>query len=567
MLERLRKNVPTLRFTLLVIVLLCWLLPTVTLGLYMGTRVFSSLQEKTETALRTGAEYAQSMAVRNIDNVITLARDAVYDNELNTAVQDYEGGKSPYEDYYLLVRDYLDRKFSREQSCTFALFFRVDDLEKPIYTSQGYSAAVLFLQNAQKQALTLSEILDTHSRIFSYGQNAYLVRNLYNTQMERYGILVIGLKINAILEPILSNAAAWNSNCAISLDDTSIGTFIGVKDALGLKQYGDMLCYSQTVSIGDSTLHYQVQADRHTVYQEMDAFRLLMVWLFILFVPICISIMLFVNRRIVRPIAMLSEASDRIRSGELGIVVPMRGNDELGHLGVAFSEMSLRLKLLIDKSYKEEIALRDARIQALQSRINPHFINNALEAINWQARLNGDHNVGEMVETLSVLLNASLDRSEQHLVPLRHELNIVDAYFYFVGLQFGNRLTVQENIDDSLLDVPLPRLVVQTLIENAVEHGVAPAGGGRIELNIFSKEDQLVIEVMNNGKKLELDELAHLRAKLDDRQPADGHLGIRNVNQRLKLIFGERSGLTFDVDAHGNTIATIHQPLQVNEQK
>ena len=85
------------------------------------------------------------------------------------------------------------------------------------------------------------------------------------------------------------------------------------------------------------------------------------------------------------------------------------------HLGVAFSEMSLRLKVLIEKSYKEEIALRDARIQALQSRINPHFINNALESINWQARLNGDQNVGEMVETLSVLLNASLDRNEQHL--------------------------------------------------------------------------------------------------------------------------------------------------------
>lgn len=566
MLERLRKSVPTLRFTLLIIVLLCWLLPTVTLGLYMGTRVFASMQEKTETALRSGAEYAQSMAVRNIDTVITLARDAVYDDELNAAVQDFEGGKSPYEDYYLLVRDYLDRKFSREQSCTFALFFRARDLEKPIYTSQGYSAAVLFLQNAQQQALTLSETLDTHSRIFSYGQNAYLVRNLHNTRMERYGILVIGLKIDTILEPILSNATAWNSACAISLDDTKIGAFIGTGDDLGLKQYGDMLCYTQTATIGDSALRYQVQADRHTVYQEMDAFRLLMVWLFILFVPLCISIMFFVNRRIVRPIAMLSDASDRIRSSELGVVVPMRGNDELGHLGVAFSEMSLRLKLLIDKSYKEEIALRDARIQALQSRINPHFINNALEAINWQARMNGEGNVGEMVETLSVLLNASLDRSEQHLVSLRQELTLVDAYFYFVGLQFGNRLTVLKNIDESLLDVRLPRLVVQTLIENAVEHGVAPTGGGRIELNVFCREAQLVIEVVNNGKRLEPEGLSHLRAMLDDRQPADGHLGVRNVNQRLKLIFGVRAGLTFDVDAHGNTVATIHQPLHAIEQ-
>jgi two-component system sensor histidine kinase YesM len=345
------------------------------------------------------------------------------------------------------------------------------------------------------------------------------------------------------------------------LDDIPIGSFIGETQQFGLAEYGDMLCYTRQVRVGDSLLTYQVQADRHEVYREMDEFRLLMAWLFILFVPICVAIMLFVNRRIVRPIAMLASASHRIRSGELGVVVPMRGTDELGQLGTAFSEMSLRLKELIERSYKEQIALRDARIQALQSRINPHFINNALEAINWQARLNGSGNVSEMVETLSVLLNASLDRSEQHLVPLREELSIVDAYCYFVGLQFGARLTVLRNVDEALLATPLPRLVVQTLIENAVEHGIAPAGGGCIQLNVFRHEEQLVIEVLNSGKPLTPDQLHALRAMLDDSRQADGHLGVRNVNQRLKLIFGGSAGLTFDVDTHGNTVATISEPL------
>ena len=77
----------------------------------------------------------------------------------------------------------------------------------------------------------------------------------------------------------------------------------------------------------------------------------------------------------------------------------------------------------------------------------------------------------------------------------------------------------------------------------------------------------LVIEVVNNGKRLSQDDLARLRSMLDERQPADGHLGVRNVNQRLKLIFGEHAGLTFDVDAHGNTVASIHQPLQPIEQE
>ncbi len=567
MLEKLRKTMPTLRFTLLVIVLLCWLLPTVTLGVYMGGRVFGSLQAKTETALKTGAEYAQSSAVRNIENIATLARDAVYDGTLGTAVHNFESGKTPYEDYYLLVRDYLDRKFSREQSCTFALFFRVKDIDRAIYTSQGYSSAVLFTQNTLKRTLALCDTLDTRARFISSGDGTYLVRNLHNTHMERFGILVLGLNIDRILEPILTNAANWRSGCAIRLDDITTGSFIGDEAQAGLAEVGDMLCFTQHVTIGDSLLTHQMQANRHDVYREMDEFKLLMAWLFILFVPICLAIMLFVNRRIVRPIAMLASASDRIRSGELGVVVPMRGIDELGQLGTAFSEMSLRLKELIDRSYKEQIALRDARIQALQSRINPHFINNALEAINWQARLSGSQNVSEMVETLSVLLNASLDRSEQHLVPLREELGIVDAYFYFVGLQFGQRLTVQRNVDEALLSTPLPRLVVQTLIENAVEHGIAPAGGGQIGLAVLRQGEQMVIQVSNSGKPITPQQLTALRTMLDERTPADGHLGVRNVNQRLRLIFGDNAGLTFEVDTQGNTVATIRQPLHPVERR
>ena len=126
--------------------------------------------------------------------------------------------------------------------------------------------------------------------------------------------------MDTILKPILTNAAEWDSACAITLDDIQIGQFLGENDPPGLREHADALCYTQAVTIGDSSLRYQVQANRHSVYREMDAFRLLMVWLFVLFVPICVAIMLFVNRRIVRPVSMLSDASDRIRSGELGVV-------------------------------------------------------------------------------------------------------------------------------------------------------------------------------------------------------------------------------------------------------
>ncbi|MDD3411358.1 MAG: histidine kinase, partial [Eubacteriales bacterium] len=476
----------TLRVVLPAIMLLCWLLPLVVLGGYMATGAAASLKSKTESALSLSAEHAEGMTAASLNTVIALARGVVYDGELSDVVARLESGDVSHDSYYLLVRDYLDRKFSREDSCTFALFVRTAAPEEIIYTSQTYSAAVHFQQDVMGELSALSQSSDTHCRFLSRGGRVYLVRNLHNARMRLYGMLVIGLDGESLLAPLKSNADTWSARFAMSVDDWTQGAFVpGAED--GLSERDGTLCRTDETELTDGTLRYQVQAESARVYSDMINFNRLLALLCLLMIPVGGGVMLFVHRRILKPVALLSDASDRIRGGELGVVVPMKGADELGRLGAAFSDMSRRIKELIDKSYREEIALRDARIQALQSRINPHFLNNALEAINWQARMDGAEQVGQMVETLSVLLNAALDRSDRHLVPLREELSIADAYFYFVGLQFGKRLTVEKSVDERLLDVPVPRLVVQTLIENAVEHGVAPAGGGCIRLNVFER--------------------------------------------------------------------------------
>lgn len=552
----------TLRVVLPGIMLLCWLLPILVLGGYMATDVAASLKSKTESALSLGSQHAADMTAASLNAVITLARSVVYDGELSDAVQRLENGDVPHDTYYLLVRDYLDRKFSREENCTFALFFRIAAPEELIYTSQTYSAAAHFQQDMKNEIPFMSGELDTHCGFMNRNGRAYLVRNLHNARMQIYGMLVIGLDESSLLAPLRANADTWSAAFAVSLDGWREGTFLAGAEE-GLRECGGALCCTDVMELGDGVLRYQVQADSALVYRDLNNVKRLLGLLCVLMIPIGCGVMIFIHRRILKPVALLSEASDRIREGELGVVVPMKGKDELGRLGVAFSDMSRRIKELIDKSYREEIALRDARIQALQSRINPHFLNNALEAINWQARIDKDEQVGQMVETLSVLLNAALDRSDRHLVPLREELSLADAYFYFVGLQFGKRLNIVKNVDESLLDVPVPRLVIQALIENAVEHGVAPAGGGCIRLNVFQRQGQMNIEVLNNGKRLTDDDLARLRGLLSSQEEAKGRLGVRNVDLRLRLIFGPAAGLAFSRDDYGDTVVTIHQPLVV----
>jgi len=242
--------------------------------------------------------------------------------------------------------------------------------------------------------------------------------------------------------------------------------------------------------------------------------------------------------------------------------VPMHGDDELGRLGKAFTSMSLRLEELIDRTYKEQIALRDARIQAMQSRINPHFINNALESINWEARIEGSETISAMVESLSVLLNTSMSRNDRRIVTLKEELEVARAYFYFVGLSYGDRLATRMEVDDAALTATVPVLTLQPLIENAVEHGIAPEGGGAIKLCCRRMGPCLRVEVVNSGKGISPEDRRRIDAALRGDSLGGSHIGLSNICTRLHLIYGGRAGIAVASDADGNTHVTLDVPQE-----
>ena len=132
--------------------------------------------------------------------------------------------------------------------------------------------------------------------------------------------------------------------------------------------------------------------------------------------------------------------------------------------------MSARLQTQFDCLYQEELARRDAQIKALQAHINPHFLNNTLESINWQARMSGDVKASRMIEALSTVLDAALDRKGMPEVPLSEEMRYVNAYLYIVTQRFGERLKVDIDLPGALMGCRVPRLILQPVIENAVEH-------------------------------------------------------------------------------------------------
>ena len=553
----------SLRAQIGLIVLLSYLIPVVLLGGFAGRRLLNELETKTRSAITAGAEQAWTLTQQNVERALELARDATYDGELTDAWEKWKSGESGDAGYMRLGRSYLERKYSREPLFSFSVYFPVSNPQIIMYVNGGSSVSAAELQELRDTALEIGETLDTRCRFFSSGERIYLVRNLLNLRMERFGMLILGIDRENMFSPLTELERTWNAEVTVRLDAFGNAETEWEKLTPGLTDDGkEKLYYTRLSREGEDGLDMLLTMDRREQYRELYTFQKLMLLVSLLLVVLMVLIGVFLSRRIVKPLTLLSEASRRIEEGELGVTVPLNGGDELGRLGRSFSKMSLRLKELIDRTYKEEIELKNAQILALQSRINPHFINNALEDINWQARIEGSESISSMVTSLSVLLNATMARQDRRIVTLREEMEVAEAYIYFIQQRFGSDLTVNREIEEKALDGILPLLTIQPLLENAVEHGIAPAGGGTITMSCSLNDACMNIEIINTGRETGREDRERIEAALNG-QPTGKHLGLANIVNRLHLIYGESVTIRVDTDTPGQTAVNLVIPREI----
>ena len=558
------RRLSSLRAQLGLMVLLCYLIPVALLGIFTGNILLNRLEKKTRAAVTSSAEHAFTMTEQNISRAVDLARDATYDGELTAAWEKWNSGTAGDAEFLQLCRGYLERKYSREPLFAFAGCFPADRPDILITIRKSVNDSPAYLQELQRAALALGEELDTRCRFFSYEGRMYLIRNLLNLRMERYGMLILGVDREELLEPLNSLRDEWNAEVSVRLDayGDSGEDWDSLSPGLTDDRKTETLSYVRLAQGEENVPDLKLTMDRKQQYREVYEFRQLLTGVYLLLIPILALIAVYLRKRITKPIALLSEASRRIEGGELGVTVPMHGNDELGQLGDAFSHMSLKMKNLIEKTYKEELELKNAQILALQSRINPHFMNNALEDINWQARMEGSESISSMVSALSVLLNATMARKDRRLVTLREEMEVADAYIYFVQQRFGPELTVKKQIDGQAMEGILPLLTVQPLLENAVEHGIAPAGGGSIEIRCTRGGDCLHLAIVNTGHGADREDRERISAALRG-QAVENHIGLANIVNRLHLIYGKDVGIRVDTDNPGETAVYIDVPQEI----
>ena len=568
------RFIRSIRGQLLIIILICYLTPVVVLSSYIGAVLSQDMVEKTKTALTSGVEYAWTLASQRLQQVVTLARAATYDGELTEDHGLLAAGSISDAEFLRRARSYIERKYSRDELLSFAVFFTDENPDLLISTSSGQNAIQAYQEGLHQQVRELGASLDTRVVFLEDSGICCVIRNLLDLRMERYGMLVLGLNPERVFASLIELSGTWEASVAVRLGELTLrypetgampAGFDWQMEPSGLhEREGKMIYVRRSTDTRDMTCELVVTVNRSRVYGEVEALRMLMYLLLLLLAPVLAVIAAYLHNRVIRPITQLSNAAQRIETGELGVTVPVHTRDELGQLGTSFSNMSLRIRELIDKTYKEELALRDAQLQAMQSRINPHFINNALETINWEARLEGSERISSMVEAMRVLMDASMSRQNRHIVPLREEIDVAKAYLYFINLRYGQRLTVRCETEETAMTADVPLLTIQPLLENAVEHGIAPVGGGVIELNCAIEQDNLCITVRNNGKPLSEQDRALIANAFSEAGSPNGHLGLNNIATRLRLLYDGRASISIDSDDEQYTVVRIVIPQGKN---
>jgi two-component system sensor histidine kinase YesM len=252
----------------------------------------------------------------------------------------------------------------------------------------------------------------------------------------------------------------------------------------------------------------------------------------VLFIVILLIYLILKNstKRIDRLIRVMSY----IENDGLTTVVPNKVNDELGELEKRFNEMRSRINNLIAEIYRAENTKKEAQFKALQAQINPHFLYNTLDTINWMAINQDAYDVSSIITALSKFFRLTLNAGNE-IITVREEIEIVKQYLYIQKIRYDDELEVQYYIDENVLDYNTVKLSLQPLIENALKHGIQHSDRpGKIELRARLRDDSFIeMRVLDNGSGLKKETQALADVSLDK----SGY-GLKNVLERLVLHFG-----------------------------
>ncbi|SFF07934.1 two-component system, sensor histidine kinase YesM [Paenibacillus catalpae] len=575
------NDVP-LRYKLLLIYLLCVLLPIVTINLFFYQRNSEDIRIREQDNLRKSIERASGELLGMIDESVALSRSIGGDDLIYEMIdRTYASPVEYYEEYNGFLRDRLTRYMSE------------NIVEVRIYTdnpTMQTGANYYVMDNSADEESWIKQFDQSNGNIivaayeensgFNSGRRISVISKMNTfTSFSKYSkYLRIDLnidKINSILDRELDSLQL----CLVDGRNQVVATSSGLrvpelssfeaqsdraegagKDSVIEHAIGDIRYAKDWRLIGiadtrrvDSLLH--------------DAHRSIL-WLAVISTVIPSLLIFIIFRSYHYRVKKLSRHMEKARNEKFELINIQEGRDEIGGLIHTFNVMTGKITTLINDVYKLEIRQKSMELEQvrtelsmLQSQMNPHFLFNTLNALLIVCMKKGYSEVTEIISNLSLLMRQLL-RSADGLVTLEEELEFTTMYLQIEKFRFGDQFDYQFEVDPVSLQMKVPRMSIQPLVENACKHGLQFRKGSRmIRVTVKLSDRALEINVMDNGVGMEDSKLKQLMEKVRTDQDMEGHVGIRNVYRRLELFYNEHARFLISSDPELGTEAGFHIPL------
>ncbi|WP_347559685.1 sensor histidine kinase [Clostridium sp. AM58-1XD] len=295
--------------------------------------------------------------------------------------------------------------------------------------------------------------------------------------------------------------------------------------------------------------------------------KLFIVFIVALFLFILTMINAYISSKITDPIRELEKSVNELEAGDLNTKVYVGGSYEIRHLGKSIQNMATQIRALMKDIVAEHESKRKSEFDTLQSQINPHFLYNTLDIIVWMIENEKKGDAVRVVTALARFFRISLSKGKS-IIPVRDELEHVRNYLMIQQMRFKNKFTYDIDAPDDVLELASLKLMLQPMVENAIYHGMEfMDGDGEIHIRVWREEKDLYFSVGDNGLGMTEEQVERLFQDSDHVPSKRGSgIGVRNVNERIRLYFGEDYGLTIESEPDEGTTVILHLPAVLYQE-
>ena len=453
-------------------------------------------------------------------------------------------------------------------------------------TQEVYGYRVAMMEGASREIWYLNnKASDVNYFIYSiFGKDTILslIQNIVwidtsNYSRQYVGFIKLDIYMHRLFAPTSEDIDQTYPYDVVVLDGEnnmvycSDQNYSNILEELSLEQLQtkELNYYKDTMVLSDTERNYNLKLLFLFNNNQLSSRRAEMLWAILpafLIVMAAIVITAFIfTRGFSRRVAQLIHKIKTAETGDLTITGELEGNDEIAVLDKQFNQMLHKLDRLIKKNYIQQLEKKESDFRNLQLQINPHFLYNTLETISSIAAVNQVFTICDLCEKLGENFRYSLGKNYGEFVTVLQELQHTQNYVYIQKTRFGSKFEVFYNVDPEVENKLLLRFILQPIVENAIVHGLSGIPGkGTLEIAINKIDDMLVIKIEDDGVGMAQDRVEEINRYINDSEQADQtrhSIGIRNVNQRIKLACGNEYGIIIESTPNRGSCFTISLPL------